>query len=75
MNNARREKLKKVLVMLSEASNVIDQIYDQEQECMENFPENLQSTDRYDNIEYAVDCLAEAAEKISEAEECIQAIA
>lgn len=74
MNNARREKLKKVLVMLSEASNIIDQIYDQEQECMDNFPENLQSTDRYDNIEYAVDCLTEAAEKIGEAEECIQAI-
>lgn len=74
MNNARRERLKNALAMLSEANSIIDQVCYQEQECIENFPENLQNTDRYDNMEYAVDCLTEAVEKIGEVEECIQAV-
>ncbi len=73
MNNARREKLRKALAMISEISSIIDQVCDEEQECLENFPENLQGTDRYDAIENAADSLTEAVEKLGEVEECIQA--
>ena len=73
MNNTRREKLRKALVMISEVSNIVDQVCDQEQKCLENFPENLQGTDRYDAMENAVDSLTEAVEKLGEVEECIQA--
>lgn len=72
MNNARREKLKKALTILDEANNIIDQVYDQEQNCLENFPENLQSTERYDAMEAAVDNLTEAIDKIGEAIEFVQ---
>ena len=73
MNNTRREKLKKALIMINEIRDIVNQICDQEQECLENFPENLQGTDRYDDMEIAVDNLTEAIEKLEEAEEYIQA--
>lgn len=50
----------------------MEQVCDKETDCLDNYPENLQSTDRYGRMEDAVDSLNDALEKIGEAKEHIQ---
>lgn len=73
MNNERRGSLKEAIRLLSRASTIVDTVCDKEQDCMDNYPENLQSTDRFERMEDAVDSLNEALEKLDEAKDCIQA--
>ena len=44
-----------------------------EEVCIDNYPENLQSTERFDNMENAVDNLNNALEKIDDVKEYIEA--
>jgi len=61
--------------MLSDVASIVEVICDKEEDCIDNYPENLQGTERYEKMEDAVDNLNEALEKIGEAEECIRAVA
>lgn len=72
MNDKRRGRLKDALKMLSSAASIVDSVCDSEQDCLDNYPENLQSTERFEHMEVAVDSLNEALEKIDEAKEHIQ---
>lgn len=72
MNNRRREKLKTAKAHLSNASNIISGVLDEEQNCYDNVPENLQYGDRYDNMEAAIENLEEALNSIEEAEDSIE---
>lgn len=67
MNKSRRERLNAALVKLQQVEQSIDRIKDEEQDCMDNMPENLQSSDRYRAMENAVDHLEDAIESIQEA--------
>ncbi len=67
MNNNRRQRLRNALKMLESASEIVDQVYDEESDCLSNYPENLQNTDRYEQMESAVDALSEATSAVSEA--------
>lgn len=73
MNKSRRERLNAALVKLQQVAQSIDRIKDEEQDCMDNMPENLQSSDRYRAMENAVDHLEDAIESIQEAAGCIDA--
>ena len=64
MNEKRRGQLRNALTMMTNAASIIDAVCDKEQDCLDNFPENLQSTERFERMEDAVD-------KIDEAKECI----
>ncbi len=46
---------------------------DQEQDCIDNTPENLQGTERFEEMEEAVDKLQDAISLIGEARDCILA--
>lgn len=72
MNDKRRGRLKDALKMLSSAAAIVDFICDSEQDCLDNYPENLQSTERFERMEAAVDSLNDALEKIDGAKEHIQ---
>lgn len=72
LNNARRSKLREVLSILTGAESVVEQVCDKETDCLDNYPENLQSTDKFERMEDAVDSLNDALEKIGEAKEHIQ---
>ena len=72
MNNQRRTQLREVLSVLSSELLIIERVCDKEQDCVDNYPENLQTTDRYEHMEAAVDNLNDAMEKIEEAKEHIQ---
>lgn len=47
---------------------------DEEEEAKENYPENLQQTDRYYAMEEALDQLEEAFGALKEAIDCLQSI-
>ncbi len=73
MNNARRAKLREAMEKLSNAQSVVDMVCDQESDCLDNYPENLQSTEKYERMESAVDHLNDALENLDEAREHIEA--
>ena len=72
MNNKRRELLKSAIVLLDRASSIVSNALDQEQDCLDNMPENLQMSERYENMEVAVDCLEEAVSHLDDAKNRIE---
>ena len=72
LNEVRRNKLREVLRILTGAESAVEHVCDKETDCLDNYPENLQSTNRYERMEDAVDNLNDALEKIGEAKEHIQ---
>ena len=66
MNNKRRDVLKRALNLLENASGLVNQILDEEQDSLDNTPENLMESDQYQKREAAVDRLEEAIEQIEE---------
>lgn len=72
MNNQKREKLKLARSYLSKASDIILNVLDDEQDCLDNMPENLQYSDRYERMEAAVNKLEDGLNNIEAAEECLE---
>ena len=73
MDNKRRSRLREAIGMLSNATTVVEAVCDKEQDCMDNCPENLQGSERYERMEDAVDNLNDALERLEEAKEYIEA--
>ncbi len=73
MNNERRDKLRGAMRKLTEVQSIVEVVCDKEEDCLDNYPENLQSTERYEQTEDAVDNLNDALEKLEEAKEHIEA--
>lgn len=73
MDKVRRNSLKEAIQLLERVSTMVDAVCDKEQDCVDNYPENLQGTDRFERMEDAVDNLNDALEKIDDAKSCIQA--
>lgn len=71
MNNKKRESLKDAKMYLERASNIVSKVLDDEQYCLDNMPENLQASERYERMETAIDKLEEAIEQIDGAKENI----
>ena len=57
---------------LESATSTLEMITDEEQDCIDNTPDNLQESDRYSRMEDAVYALESAAERISDAIELIE---
>ena len=72
MNEKRRGRLRDALKMLSNAAVMVEMVCDGEQDSLDNYPENLQNTERFEHMETAVDSLNDALEKIDDAKEHIQ---
>lgn len=64
MNNKRRALLKKAIIYLDLAEDCVSRATDGEQDCLDNMPENLQYSDRYEKMESAVSSLEAALESI-----------
>ena len=54
MDRTRRQKLREAIDHLKSASVIVDTVCDAETDCMDNVPENLQYSDRYEKMEQAV---------------------
>lgn len=60
MNNKRRKELRKAISMIEVALDIVNSAKEDEEDAMYNYPENLQGTETYDNMEVAVDTMEEA---------------
>lgn len=72
MNETRRRRLREAIRYLNNAASIVDGVCDLEQDCVDNTPENLQSSERFERMEDAVDNLSDALEKLEEAKDHIQ---
>lgn len=72
MNNKRRTRLRSIEEDLSMALNLLNSIYDEEQDCMDNVPENLQDSERYSDMEACVEALDGAVYNLEEAIDSIK---
>lgn len=72
MNNKRRTFLNKAKDYIERAAGILDSVRDEESDCLENYPENLQSTDAYYKIEDAVDALGDALNSLEDALGCVE---
>ena len=64
MNNKRRKNIAEIISQLNSLSEKVENILsdieivkDEEEECLENIPENLQESERYNQVEEAADNL------------------
>lgn len=74
MNDKRRSSLKLAVRHLKRASDIVESAADEEQDCLDCIPENLQNTDRYTSMEDAVDSLNDALSSIDDSIEKIEGI-
>ena len=71
MNTKKREKLKNAKALFEKGLTILSAVLDDEQDCCDNMPDNLQGSDRYDKMEKAIGHLEDA---ISDAESSIEHI-
>ena len=75
MNSEKRTVLKNAISLLERVIVSVDSVCDKEQDAIDNYPENLQSTDVYGAMENAVENLEDALERLDEAKNMIEAAA
>ena len=66
MNKERRKELQKAVEHLQTASDIIQSCMADEQDYLDNMPENLQGSERYEMAENAVDCLESASDGLDD---------
>ena len=66
MNNKRRKELRRAISMIETALNIVNSVKDEEEDAMYNYPENLQGTEVYENMEVAVDTMEEVTSAIED---------
>lgn len=57
--------------MLGSAANLVSNALDEEEDSLDNMPENLQNSERYEKKEAVIDALNDASESIDTAIEKI----
>lgn len=72
MNNKRRDLLRSAIKHLDKALNCVGQALDEEQDCFDNMPENLESSECYEKMDIAISNLYDAIENIDSAKENVE---
>ncbi len=72
MNNKKRSVLEQAILLLEKVSDYVSQVEDDEQDALDNMPENLQLSERYEKMEDAVSNLENAINGIDEVKENIE---
>ena len=65
MNNKRRKELRRAIEIIETALDIVNQVKDEE-DSMCSYPENLQGTEIYENMETAVDTMEDAVSNIDD---------
>ena len=74
MNKARRSRVRAVVSTLTPLIDEIEDIRSEEEDVLENTPENLQGSYRYEETEECVDALSEAASNLQSVVESLENI-
>lgn len=61
MNKQRRSQLEKFHAQLDEIKAGIEALTEEEQEALDNMPENLQGTEKYETMENCISIMEEAS--------------
>ena len=72
MNQMKRNILRKARSMLENASELVIQVRDDEQDSFDNLPEGIQESERGQKMEEAIDAMDSAMDSISEAIEHLE---
>ena len=67
MNKQRRARIQEVVDQISVLCQELEELRDEEQEYMDNMPENLQCSEKYEIAEEAVDNLDSTIGSLEEA--------
>lgn len=59
---------------LERASGIVSKVLEEEEDCLDNMPENLQMSEKYEMMESAIDRLEDAIEQIDDARENIEEV-
>ena len=74
MNKYRRTAIAEIVEQLCEARDSLESVKDEEEEAFENYPENLQYSERGEAMQEAIDNLEEALGGVNEAIDLLQSI-
>jgi hypothetical protein len=74
MNKGQRERLSDLADRIAEARVDIEAIQEEEQDKVDNTPENLQNTERFETLSECNDSLMEAIDYLAEAEAALEAV-
>lgn len=74
MNREKRARLTKAKALLEEAKDITESVQSDEEFSLDNMPENLAGSLRYETMEEAVEGLESAAERMEEAIEAIDEV-
>ena len=72
MNKVKRDLLKDAKALLGKASDIVSRVIEEEEDCLENMPENLQASEKYERMEDAINKLESAIDHIENAQEDIE---
>lgn len=61
MNDARREEIHRVLMLIKEAKGILEGVLDQQQDDFDNMPKDVQNNEEGQRAEEVVDALEQAA--------------
>jgi flagellar biosynthesis chaperone FliJ len=72
MNNPRRKRLQKIYDTIESALAELEEIMDEEQDYLDNIPENLQGSERYEKSEEIIDNLEGAVSNLEDVMDSIE---
>ena len=72
MNKARRKKLDAILEEIETIKDLLEEVKYEEQEAVDNMPESLQGSERYEAMVEAISSLEEALENLGYAADNIE---
>ena len=71
MNRRGREQINEALSLFRRGASIIERVRDREQDSVDNYPENLQGTRRFEKMETSLECLDNAADILADIETSI----
>ena len=74
MNKIRREAIRKVIEAISDARIMLDELREEEEDYMNNIPENLTGSERYEKAEEAVYAMEDAVSSLEEIESALEEV-
>lgn len=74
MNKSRRKRIENVIEQLEELQLEISEIADEEQESYDNLPDNLNDTERANNMAENIDDLSELDQEFDSIKDTLQEI-
>ena len=74
MNEKKRSKLRTAIKYADMIIEIADQVAEQENDAMDNMPENLQYSERYERMENAVNCLESVSDAMGQVNDLLEGV-